>query len=135
MQFSLASEAALVLGMAAAISATCAYVTKVAREVSKWRQAEQARNAAVDAVVNDWIKRGITPAGAVQEAADYRAQVDVLTAATTDSKRRIDGVEKRLVTVEEQGAKTHTALQHLNDRFDDTDRLLNDAIDEWRNHR
>jgi uncharacterized coiled-coil protein SlyX len=130
--FGLISTAALFFGMLAAVAATCAYVSKVASDVNKWRKAEQARNAAVDAVTSDWIRRGLTPDGAVKEAAHYRSQVDLLISATTDSKRRIDGVEKRLATVEDQGAKTHSALRHLNDRFDDTDRLLQEAITEWR---
>ena len=132
MTVAMMDSAALLFGVLAAVAATCAYVTKVARDVSQWRKAEQARNAAVDAVVNDWIRRGITPDGAVQEAADYRDQVDLLVGSTTDNKRRLDGVEIRLGGVEKQGEQTNSALQHLNDRFDDTDRLLQEAIDEWR---
>lgn len=128
--FGFISTAALFFGMLAAVAATCAYVSKVASDVNKWRKAEQARNAAVDAVTADWVKRGLTPDGAVREAAHYRSQVDLLVSSTTDNKRRMDAVEVRLGELEIDSNHTVKELQKLNDRFDDTDSLIREAIEE-----
>ncbi len=125
----LVNEAAVLSGATLAFAGTCAYVVRVAHSVNQWRKAEQHRNEAVDVVTADWAARGLTPEGAVQENARFRDTVENHVSAISDNKRRIDAAEIRITQVEDTAERTATAVEHLNDRFDDVDQLLHQAID------
>lgn len=97
----LASSCATVVGL---VVATC-------RRVVRWIDRQETRYEAVDLVVGDWHERGLTPKGAITEAAKYRTLVDVHSSALSSHAARLDEVDERFGHVDRQ-------LAHFSARVD-----------------
>lgn len=107
-----AATLATLTGVLVAVAALGGKLWRTATKVARWVDRQEERYAAVDVVVQDWSDRGLTPAGAVREAADHRATTVAHTAAIASHEGRLDDHEERIQRSEQVNA-------HISQRLDE----------------
>lgn len=108
----LLSNATAVTTLATTCLAVVGAVLGTCWKVVRWVNRQEKRYAAVDVLVTDWDDRGLTPRGAVDEAAKYRDLVDVHTAAISSHATRLE-------THDERFEATDMKLDHISARVDE----------------
>lgn len=98
----LVSDATAWLVLASSCAAVVGLVFATCWKVVRWIDRQESRYEAVDIVVADWHDRGLTPRGAVNEAAKYRQLADVHTSAISSIAGRLDDVDERFGHVDRQ---------------------------------